>query len=112
MARNTTQTCKAIMRQLRFQGFEQSATIRDIEMVMNSVAGSTKETRRRYTYELVRRKMMKKGEHGIYSLNHELAERNEEESMIRDITARLNAIESRITDLEKICETDGAQIYD
>lgn len=112
MARNTTQTCKAIMRQLRSQGFEQSATIRDIEAIINSVAGSTKETRRRYTSELIRRKMMKKGEHGIYALNHEIAEMDAEESMISDIMARMNAIESRISDLEKICGTEGDKLYD
>jgi len=57
--------------------------------------------------------MTRRGEHGIYSLNHELASMDEEENMISDINARLNAIESRLSDIEMICKTEGdGTLYD
>lgn len=101
MARTTTGTCKAIMSRLRGQGLEFGATRKEIMDAIVAIAGSTRETRERYMAELKRNRFIAQNGVNEYSLNHEIAEDDEDLKMIGDLTIRVDILEAKIKELEE-----------
>lgn len=100
MARNMTQTCRAIMQLLRAKGCEFGCTRKELLDAIVEIAGSTKETRDRYMTMLKRNRYIKQDEPGSYELNQEIAESDSELTLIGDLTIRVDMLDTRITELE------------
>jgi len=89
------------MARLRQQGFEYGAGKTDIIAAIHEVAGSTHDTREKYWNELKKRRFVAKSSGAGFDLNHEGAESDEDMSIFSELAGRINALESRITELEK-----------
>jgi len=100
MARNMTQTCRAIMELLRAKGCEFGCTRKELLDAIVEIAGSTKDTRDRYMTMLKRNRFIKQGSPGTYELNHEIAESGSELTLIGDLTVRVDMIDERLKKVE------------
>jgi len=100
MARNTTQTCRAILELLRARGCEFGCTRKELMDAIVEIAGSTRETRERYMTELKRNRYITQNGVSKYTLNYETAEEDAELTLIGDLTIRVGVLEERIEELE------------
>jgi hypothetical protein len=89
------------MARLRQQGFEFGANKNDIVSAIHDVAGSTHDTREKYLRELKQRRFIAKSTGSGYDLNHESAESADDTSILAELSGRMNALDARITELEK-----------
>lgn len=101
MARNTTQTCRAILELLRARGCEFGCTRTELMDAIVEIAGSTRETRDRYMTTLKRNRYITQNGVNKYTLNHETAEENTELTLLGDLTVRVDMLEGRIKELEE-----------
>jgi len=100
MARNTTQTCRAILQLLQARGCEFGCTRKELMDAIVEVAGSTRETRDRYMTALKRNRYITQNGVNKYTLNHEIAESPEDLTLIGDLTIRVDMLDARIKELE------------
>jgi len=100
MARNTTQTCRAILELLRARGCEFGASRKELMDAIVEIAGSTRETRDRYMTALKRNRYISQNGVNTYTLNFETAESTTDLTLIGDLTVRVDLLEGRIKELE------------
>ena len=101
MARNTTQTCRAILELLRARGCEFGCARKELMDAIVEVAGSTRETRDRYMVALKRNRYIAQNGVNVYTLNHETAEEGTDITLIGDLTVRVGMMEARLKTLEE-----------
>jgi len=99
MARNTTQTCRAILELLQARGCEFGATRKELMDAIVEIAGSTRETRDRYMTALKRNRYISQNGVNTYTLNFETAESPTDLTLIGDLTVRVDVVETTIKDL-------------
>jgi len=101
MARNTAQTCRAILELLRARGNEFGCTRKELLDAIVEIAGSTRETRDRYMTELKRHRYITQNDINKYLLNHETAEESADLTLIGDLTIKVDLLDERLKTLEE-----------
>lgn len=99
MARNTKDTCKAIMQTLRGRGLESGCTRHELTTAIIDIAGSTRETRDRYMTELKRHRFVKQVSGGSFALNFSSVDGNEDLDMIGELSQRISRLETIVAKL-------------
>ena len=101
MARNTHDTCRAIMIDLQGRGFEEEAMRRDIMISVAAVAGETKATRERYMNALKKYSFIKQTGGASFTLHFSKVDNDSEMSLIGELTRRMSRLETTIAKLRK-----------
>ena len=101
MARNTYDTCRAIMIDLQGRGFEQEATRHEVLNSVVAVAGETKATRDRYMNALKRHGFVTQTGPASFTLHIEKADNDGEMSLIGDLTRRITQVETILSRMRK-----------
>lgn len=106
MARNTRDTCRAILVDLQGRGFEQEATHRAIMESIARIAGETRATRERYMNALKKQGYIVQGMAGTYRLEASKVDDDSEMSMIGELTRRVTQLETAVAKLRKNKEAE------
>lgn len=109
VARNTKDTCRAIMTHLQGRGFEETATRKQVMDSIVAVAGETKTTRDRYLNTMKRYGFVRMAQNGLFTLNSSRADEDTEMSLLGDLSRRVTELEKIIAGirLQKEAEHDG-----
>lgn len=94
MARNTKDTCKAILQTLRGRGLVTKCTRHELTTAIIDIAGSTRETRDRYMTELKRHRFVKQVGGGSFTLNFSSVDGNEDLDLIGELSQRISRLET------------------
>lgn len=109
VARNTKDTCRAIMTHLQGKGYEGTATRKQVMDSIVAVAGETKTTRDRYLNTLKRYGFIRMQSDGFFALISAKADEDTEMSLLGDLSRRVADLEAIIADMRrpKEAEHDG-----
>lgn len=106
VARNTKDTCRAIMTHLQGRGLEKEATRRQVMSSIVAVAGETKITRDRYLNTMKRYGFIRLGSSGIFTLNSSRADEDTEMSLLGDLSRRVAELERIIARIKAKTEAE------
>jgi len=109
MARNTYDTCRAIMIDLQGRGFEDEASRKDVIHSVMTVAGETKATRDRYMNALKKYGfILQRGAKG-FDLEFGPVDDDSEMGLIGELTRRISRLETIVAKIRegKEAEHDG-----
>lgn len=106
VARNTKDTCRAIMAHLQGRGFEDIATRKDVMDSIIAVAGETKTTRDRYLNTLKRYGFVRMQPDGFFALISSRADEDTEMSLLGDLSRRLAELEAIVANMRKPKEAE------
>ena len=109
VARNTKDTCRAIMTHLQGRGFEEAASRKEVMNSIVAVAGETKTTRDRYLNTLKRYGFVRMQQDGFFALISARADEDTEMSLLGDLSRRVADLEAIIANMSipKEAEHDG-----
>lgn len=109
MARNTYDTCRAIMINLQGRGFEKEASRKDVLASVMTIAGETKATRDRYMNALKKYGFIRQRGAAGFEMDFGPVDNDSENSLIGEITRRVSRLEAIVAGLRKNREdeTDG-----
>ena len=107
MARNRRDTCKAILQALDARGIDSTCTRRELMQAIVDVAGSTRETRETYMVELKKNRFVRQIDGRHFELNFAAVDDTDDLTLIGELTKRVEALETKIVDLEAKLGGDG-----
>ena len=109
VARNTKDTCRAIMTHLQGRGFEETATRKQVMDSIVAVAGETKTTRDRYLNTMKRYGFVRMQANGLFLLLSSKADEDTEMSLVGDLSRRVAELEAIVANMknQKEAEHDG-----
>lgn len=106
MARNTYDTCRAIMIDLQGRGFETEAPRRDVMNSVIAIAGETRATRDRYMNTLKKYGFIRQKGGGIFALDFGPVDNDGEMGLIGELTRRISRLETMMAKMNKSKEAE------